>query len=426
MAGSPVSRIGIRYFVLALPFAVIPASFLPGSGIGRPQQIHLSWSGPIGRDLTVTWVTNTPASDSQVVFRLRSQAEPRIAESTQAPLADDPGLYLHTARLGLLPEGEYAYFVGCNRSGWSSALGFRVRGGDPSPLTFAATADTGVDLAAEDSVLRMKQADPEFVLHAGDLSYAWEHPWRWNAFFEMIEPLAAKAPYMTALGNHEHEAPLGLASYLARLELPNNERYYSFDYGSLHVISLDSGEVYGPPPDDETEWLVADLERSAHDPLHPWRVVFFHFPPFSSGAHGSWMDGRKVWSPIFDQFGVSLVIGGHDHLYERTWPVSASGRVSRESYDDPDSPVYVVTGGGGEKLYTFAGDPPEWSAFRAISKETLRVTVAGRYMTISAIRRDGSLLDTFTLRRESGPHLPPLQPVLEIPLTSPVEKPKSR
>ena len=416
MARSPFSRIGLRYTFLALPFAVIPASFLPGGGVGRPQQIHLSWSGPIGRDLTVTWVTNTTAADSQVLFGLNSLVEPRIAKSTMEPLADDPGLYLHTASLGRLSEGEYAYFVGSNRSGWSSALGFRVRVEDPSPLTFAATADTGVDLAAKDSVQRMREADPEFVLHAGDLSYAWGHPWRWNAFFEMIEPLAARAPYMTALGNHEHSAPLGLGSYLARLVLPNNERYYSFDYGSLHVVSLDSGETYGPPPVDMTEWLTADLERSAQDSLRPWKVVFFHFPPFSSGAHGSWTEGRKAWSPIFDQFGVSLVIGGHDHQYERTWPVSAGGRVSRKSYDDPDNPVYMVTGGGGERLYTFAGDPPEWSAFRAIAKETLRVTVAGRHMTVSAIRRDGSLLDTFTLRRESIPDSPALQPVQEIPI----------
>jgi hypothetical protein len=251
----------------------------------------------------------------------------------------------------------------------------------------------------------MAEANPDFVLHLGDLSYAEGDPEDWDRWFRLIEPVASLAPYMTAIGNHEHEAA-GLGAYLERLALPGVERFYSFDCGMLHVIVLDSGREYGDPPAGMTDWLREDLEASSRRPGRLWTVVGFHFPPFSSGIYGSWEGGRRAWSPLFDAYGVNLVLGGHMHAYERSWPVGADGTVVRKDYRQPQAPVYVVTGGAGRHglLYEFVDPAPDWSAFRASANHTLRVDVDEHQMKVVAIRPNGAVLDAFTITRETpGP-----------------------
>jgi hypothetical protein len=247
----------------------------------------------------------------------------------------------------------------------------------------------------------MAEARPAFALHLGDLSYAEGDPEDWDAWFRIIEPLASLAPYMTAIGNHEYEPGSGLSAYLGRLALPNDERYYSFDCGPVHVVVLDSGASYAAPSTAMTEWLENDLEDSARDPEHPWIVVGLHFPPFTSGEYGSWEEGRSAWSPLFDKYGVALVLSAHVHAYERTWPVTSQGEITRRDYQDPGTPVYVITGGAGRRrsLHQFPGQAPDWSAFRAVAQHTLRVKVDGTSMSILAIRPNGEVLDAFTITR---------------------------
>lgn len=263
-----------------------------------------------------------------------------------------------------------------------------------TPFTFAATADMGVNPTAAANVARMAEANPAFVLHAGDLAYSGGDPAVWDAFMQQIQLLTSRGPYMPAVGNHDYEG--GLALYTGRFDLPNNERWYSFNHSNVHVISLDGGPSYDALPVGETAWLEADLENNSHDADHPWTVVELHYPLFSTGLHGSWGSGRALWGTLFDRYGVELVIQGHDHDYERSWPVDASGQVAQGDYDRPRAPVYVTTGGGGAGLYPL-GLPAPWSAFRAAAYETLRISVDANRMTVEAIAPDGGALDSFTL-----------------------------
>ncbi len=266
--------------------------------------------------------------------------------------------------------------------------------GTPPAFTFVAAGDMGVNPTAAANVARMAEANPDFALHAGDLAYSGGDPVKWDAFMQQVAPLNDRGQYWPAIGNHEYEG--GLSLYADRFSLPNNERWYSFNHSNVHVVSLDGGPTYDAVPMGETEWLEADLGYNAQDPLHPWTIVELHYPLFTTGPHGSWLGGRSLWGSLFDRSGVELVIQGHDHMYERSWPVLASGGVTQQSYDSPGAPVYVTTGGGGAPLYLPVLDAP-WSAFRASSYETLRVTVDGGQMAIAAIRPDGTILDSFTL-----------------------------
>lgn len=403
-----------RGIVAALLLAVAMAALLlPTStgAAGAPQQVHLSWQqGGSSSSISVTWATDSISSGSGVRLGLTSALELGYRSTDSFAMPNEGGLYLHHALLtGLAAGARYYYAVGANATGWSSTMSFVANPGTADNFTFVATADMGVNSNAASNLATMGATNPSFVLHAGDLSYANGNEATWDAWFRQIQPLASRAPYMPTIGNHEYEGGYGLSAYLGRFALPNNERWYSFNYSNVHVISLDGGSGYSSGvPSGETAWLEHDLQYNSQDAFHPWTVVVFHFPPFSSGTtHGSWSVGRSTWSFLFDKYGVELVINGHEHNYERTWPVYASATVAQRNYTNPKAPVYVVTGGGGAGLYSFSSTQPGWSAFRQSTHETLKVTVEGNRMTVRAIRPDGSQLDGFVMTKGPGTPTPP-------------------
>jgi len=80
-------------------------------------------------------------------------------------------------------------------------------------------------------------------------------------------------------------------------------------------------------------------------------IAAFHSPPYSSSNHGSDMDIREAFSPIFEQYKVDLVLNGHDHVYERTCPVV------NESCDNANGVTYLIVGAGGAPLYGCNDNP---------------------------------------------------------------------
>ena len=112
------------------------------------------------------------------------------------------------------------------------------------------------------------------------------------------------------------------------------EQYYSFDHGPVHVVSLDSQLTARDPMQREAmrTWLIADLSSNRSD----WTVVIFHHPTYSYGSHNSDSDSllmqsfanyldlpmvtlREEFTPVFDDYGVDVVYGGHSHSYERSY-----------------------------------------------------------------------------------------------------------
>ena len=101
------------------------------------------------------------------------------------------------------------------------------------------------------------------------------------------------------------------------------EQYYSFNYGNLHVVSLDSQLSNRDEAKRAAmrDWLVRDLQSNTLD----WTVVIFHHPPYSRGEnHDSDLeqaeiDMRETFTPVFEAHGVDAVYSGHAHSYERSW-----------------------------------------------------------------------------------------------------------
>ena len=193
----------------------------------------------------------------------------------------------------------------------------------------------------------VEEIAPLFHLVNGDLCYAnlSTVPVRtWSDWMSNSRRSARFRPWMPTAGNHENEGlgPHGFQAYQTYFTVPSNGAtpdldglWYSFRAGSVKVIALnnddvclqDAGDVYvhGYSGGAQKAWLERELASARRDRSIDWVVVCMHrvsmstamAPPFNGADLGI----RQEWMPLFDQYGVDLVVAGHEHHYERELPV---------------------------------------------------------------------------------------------------------
>jgi 3',5'-cyclic AMP phosphodiesterase CpdA len=256
--------------------------------------------------------------------------------------------------------------------------------GSPAAATdtgFAVIGDYGTGNDAELEVARqlkswMASTGSRLLVTTGDNAYpfsssttlqrAWEPSYGWTL---------GEVTVLPALGNHdvEHDGGVSTIDYFS---LPG--RWYEKTVGDVDFFVLDANR-----PDDPTQakWLVNALAASESR----WKVAVFHQPAFSCSFHDG--DPRIVdrWVPIFERYGVDLVLSGHDHNYQRF---------------TVGSTPYVVTGGGGAELYPLdecPSDGPPRVAAREVH-HFLGIDASPTEMTVKAIDAQGKVLDTFTVQ----------------------------
>ena len=200
----------------------------------------------------------------------------------------------------------------------------------------------------------------------------------WRDFALNVQRSAANRPWMPCIGNHEAEldnGPHGYAAFNTRYLVPGNGtrysgNFYSFRVGSVLFIALDANDVCyqgggaynvggvattdakgnpisataaqynqfytgtfrpnadgtlraaGPHPNAQTLWLEETLWIARADATIDWIVVQMHQSALSSSTdNGCDVGIRQAWLPLFDRYEVDLVVNGHDHDYERSYPV---------------------------------------------------------------------------------------------------------
>jgi hypothetical protein len=216
---------------------------------------------------------------------------------------------------------------------------------EPEVLRFAVIGDFGGGGQPEADVAALvKSWKPQLIITTGDNNYpdgsGETIDQKIGQFYsEFISPYtgeygagADENRFFPSLGNHDWNTDQA-QPYLDYFTLPGNERYYSFVRGPVHffVLDSDSREPDGVGKSSlQATWLQEQLAASES----PWKIVYFHHAPYSSGLHGpvDWMQ----WP--FAAWGVDFVLSGHDHTYER---------ISR------DGITYFVNGLGGGSIYTF-------------------------------------------------------------------------
>lgn len=253
-------------------------------------------------------------------------------------------LGVHTTEVTGYSPGQTVYY-------YVESEGQIIGQNDPNyRFTTAPTADTSFRMAAygdnrnnptaHAGVVDLIQGyDPDLVVHTGDyvgfpIGDAFD-----EQFFTPAADMLRNTPLFTTRGNHDTSVYYDYLFDTPANNPAGNELYYSFDYGPAHFVSLDTNITTTDPADAQNVWLEADLAANTK----PWTFVWFHHPPFSSGGHGDTDDVKTAWLPIFEQYDVTMVFNGHDHIYD--------------AYQKDDV-YYIVTGGGGAPLYSAGPNPP--------------------------------------------------------------------
>ena len=253
-------------------------------------------------------------------------------------------------------------------------------------LNFLHTADVGTFgtsvMVTKTMMDRLeKKQSYNGMIHCGDISYANKFNNKrqemssqhvWDTWGQMAEPLSSRMAYMVSPGNHETavlDSNFENGTILAkRFIMPGNERYYSFSVGMVHFVSVSTDEDIDPSS-TQGIWLDRTLARINNQRnLWPWIVIFMHRPIYSSGKnHGNWTGTNnypfkfKIELPTYEgwpdnfenlllKHRVDLVLTGHVHHYERTWPVKNRDEVS-QSYVNVSWPIHITCGHGGSGLY---------------------------------------------------------------------------
>ena len=232
-------------------------------------------------------------------------------------------------------------------------------------INFAAVGDVGTSADSLKTLRNIKDVNPEVILFAGDLSYTTAEEW-----FEMTDFLGTDRIHI-AIGNVDRGIRENLKNdYLKHYGL--DSEFYSFDYENVHFIALSHYTDY----DLESEqymFLIDDLKLASVDPNIDWIIVWFHEPMYTDGVLPIDYDQvnrmnsfRNVMQPIFDLYGVDLVLQGHLHFYERTKPLGFNNIITDDStfsYIKSDGQIYVTVGMGGvhgEHRHKFT-KASEWS-----------------------------------------------------------------
>jgi acid phosphatase type 7 len=283
----------------------------------------------------------------------------------------------------LQPGGDYEYRWESDGR-LSEPFTFRTPPPSPSEFTFGVIGDYGIGSAAARANLRRLSEDPriDLALTTGDNAqiYGTEDEYR-NFVLGPLRGLIQHRPFWPSIGNHDY---YNLQNYERFFALPHGGKYYSFTYGGVLFMALDSYR-FGPR---QRRWARRTLARSKAR----CKVAYFHHPLWSSGP--GYRNHRRhfrraFFVPILQRGGVDLVLNGHVQNYERSKPMW-SGHRSRRGI------VYIVTGGGGARLDGFATRrKPRWSARRGVFFHRLSIHVSKHVFSGRAIDDRGNTRDRF-------------------------------
>lgn len=357
-----------------------------GDGQSTPtgSEIHRQ---PYLQQVTTTtaqigWVTTQPDGEKVSIMPAQDRARATTTQSEQQSVATrSAGEHqMWTQLVDLQPDTVYCYQPWDGTTPLNSATGFKTApsADNEDVIHFIAFGDSGGG-GAEQMDLReqMYQFPFELMIHTGDVAYddgtiaQFE-----DNVFGIYAELFRNIPFYPAAGNHEYHTMQG-APFRDVFSLPagGGEKWYSFDWGRIHFAALDTEDDYAT----QMAWLDADLAASNA----PWKIIYMHHPPYSSGYHGSDTRLRQLLSPIVERHHVQLVLAGHDHSYERTKPMNGV--------------EYIVTGGGGKGTYNVGA-----SDFTAFSESVIHFVYADvgvDQMVLHAIDAAGTEFDSVIIPR---------------------------
>ncbi len=282
---------------------------------------------------------------------------------------------------------------------------------DSEPVRILAFGDSGWGSPSQIRLARLMPQEPaDLIVHTGDIVYENGSDEDFTLrHFRAYQDLLAEVPFFPTPGNHDLRAD-GEGPYRRAFEWPNpvpDALYYSFRWADIQFLVLDTTSETGEGDElragsgEQLSWLTEQLDRGQRDPNVRWLVVTMHHPLFSGATglsgHGSDKDLRRVLGPLFERYGVDLVLAGHDHHYERTLPLSDGLPV-----DAGCGPVYVVTGGGGSSQFARMVAKTRRAAVALSQFHFVRLTATMDQIVGRAVDERGEEIDHFVVRPYNG------------------------
>lgn len=287
---------------------------------------------------------------------------------------------------GLQPSTTYCYEIAAGGQVVQARTGFTTsppRGSD-APIRFITMGDLGERSADQFAVLeQLQKVEFDFALINGDVAYSDGTLSELERnFFSVYADVLQSVPFFAASGNHDYRTDDAGPFRQSFAAFPNGgehgiDRWYSFDWGSAHIVVLDTERIGA----DQAAWLEEDL--AAND--LPWVIVIGHRPPYSSGSHGSDQNMRRHFVPLFEKYGVDVYFAGHDHHYERTHAINGVD--------------YLISGAGGKGTRNIRKS--DFTVFAEPVSHFIYVTIEPGQMNLWAIDGRGAVFDTHAIRPET-------------------------
>ena len=304
-----------------------------------PDRIILNFNGDPSTKRAVTWRTDLSVKNAkaQIAVAGVNSKFAKNAKTYKAKTEEfDLGLYkannsfvvkYHSVVFEELnPNTTYVYRVG-DGDNWSEWIQFKTANVDYNSTQFVYFGDAQNDILSHWSrVIRMAyQTAPNasFVIHAGDMVDTAHRDYEWAQWFKAGGFIHRQWTTIPVVGNHEFQStsrsspkrvsiqwrPQFTLPVEEGLDSKLHETVYTVNYQDVLILVLNSTDFL----EKQTEYIQEKLSNSDAK----WKIVTCHHSVFSPAQGRDFEYARKNWKPLFDKYGVDLVLNGHDHTYAR-------------------------------------------------------------------------------------------------------------
>ncbi len=399
--------------------------------------------------VTLRWRTDSPCDS---IVRTGPDQGALNTATTDATVTTE-----HEMRVnGLLPDTKYFYSIGSTTNtfvGPDADLYFKTAPvpGTDRPMRVWLLGDSGTANGGQRAVRDAYYGSPTYkfndlVLLLGDNAYNTGTDAEYqSALFDMYPAVLRQSPVWSCLGNHETaQVRTGVypgVPYFDIFTFPTaaecggyasgTERYFSWDFGNIHFISLDVQTNNATLRADMLAWLDNDLAANTRR----WTIAVWHHPPYTRGSHNSDTESQPTWArenlvPRLEDAGVDLVLTGHSHCYERSWFIDGfhttptlitngtlidsgngradSGGIYGKDYGAHRGAVYIVAGSSGQATNWTSGSTARFNPNPHPVMYLSELDLGSVILDISANRLDAKFIngagvvdDYFTI--EKGP-----------------------
>jgi len=364
-----------------------------------PQRIQLTFGNEGQFSRNVSWQCGDTLALSHVFF-VKSTGTDTTAIAAAGKVFHTQGgvTVLYEAKLTGLTEGEYSYCVstGDKQSAWYD---FKVNAGDRFRFVYIGDIQDTIGGAAKNlfSAINRNEKEAAFWVLGGDVVER-PHDQYWNEYFTSMDSITQTMPIIACPGNHEY-----LKGIFGKLEerfvyhfsyfvdsRSNGNAVFETRYGNTAIIMLDSNRDTWTLL-SQRRWLKQALQN-AQDAQ--WKIVVLHHPVYSVRGRLRHFFIRHLFDPLIREYGVDMVLQGHEHCYARM--------ITKDENQALTTPVYVISQASPKdyrinfnKKYDRFGNGMRFYQTIDVAGDTLSLNVytenGERYDSVCIVKSDGKL-----------------------------------